>query len=61
MMRRRKPRRRILSKRDEARIRDVMNNLDQIEQQAAVNVAKWGKQPLETLGLVAAEEMRGFL
>lgn len=38
-----------------------MNNLDQIEQQAAVNVAKWGKQPLETLGLVAAEEMRGFL
>ena len=34
-----------------------MSNLDRINQQAAVNVAKWGKQPLETLGLVAAEEM----
>jgi NTP pyrophosphatase (non-canonical NTP hydrolase) len=34
-----------------------MNHIDKIASQAVENVAKWGQQPLETLGLVAAEEM----
>jgi NTP pyrophosphatase (non-canonical NTP hydrolase) len=35
----------------------MQGHCDQIKRQAARNLARWGDQPLETLGLVAAEEM----
>jgi len=34
-----------------------MTQLERIQKQADANIGKWGHQPLETLGLVAAEEM----
>jgi NTP pyrophosphatase (non-canonical NTP hydrolase) len=35
----------------------MQNHCEQIQRRAKANIERWGDQPLETLGLVASEEM----